>query len=162
MEKTEEENIYIRILKFWKEHPKGFSYNELTNIVKPNEWENNLIQKYMYHAVLNSKKHNTVLHETIFLESRISKASNKQYWNSDLKMLNEDFWSEAEDINYAISDAQFSLKYDAYFNYIDYLELQKAIDNSKQASKQAKIAIYVAVWLGLIQIWIQIYEAIIK
>jgi len=48
-------------------------------------------------------------------------------------------------MNESIRNSHFILKYDAYFNYIDYLELQKAIENSKEASSQARLAMYIAV-----------------
>lgn len=82
-----------------------------------------------------------------------------------IQLLDEDSWSEEQRINYAISNAQFTLKYDAYFNYIDYLELQKAIENSNEANKHAKeaknLALW-AIWMAVIVGTIQIIIDIIK
>jgi hypothetical protein len=153
MNKIKEENLYLRVLKFWETYPKGFSYNLLKRVVRPNEWENDIIKRYLYNAVLNNNSWNKVLHETIFIEARINSSIPNPLGDSFISMPLETL-SEEQIINNAIWENEFILKYDAYFNYIDYLELQKAIENSKEASSQAKLAMYIAISLWIIQIYI--------
>ncbi len=157
METLKENNLYLRVLKFWESHPKWFSYAELTAVVKPKEWEDNIIKRYMHNAILNWKIGNNVLHESVFLESRITDIPNNDYVQNvatDTGM----FSSELTRINSALNNAIFILKYDAYFNYIDYLELQKAIENSNEANTHAKWAKNLALWA----IWIAIITWIIQ
>jgi hypothetical protein len=125
----------------------------LKRVVRPNEWENDIIKRYLYNAVLNNNSWNKVLHETIFIEARINSSIPNPLGDSFISMPLETL-SEEQIINNAIWENEFILKYDAYFNYIDYLELQKAIENSKEASSQAKLAMYIAISLWIIQIYI--------
>ena len=157
MKELKKNNLYLKVLKFWESHPGWFTYEKLKLWVKLEEWETNIILRYLYNAVLNNEPRNQTLHETIFLEIRIDPIPEGMSlkWISTPTILNE---SEKQKIETAIQDTVFTLKYDAYFNYIDYLELQKAIENSKQASSHAKIAIWIATILGFIQILIWIIQ----
>jgi hypothetical protein len=147
MNKIKENNLYLRILKFWEAHPEWFTYKQIESVLSPKDWEDRIIQEYLLNAVKNSKFFDSI------------------YWGNYKDTVffmlerQDDIRNRADPIEY-LSKSTFIIKYDAFFNYIDYLELQKAIENSKQASIQAKIAIYVAVGLWVIQIivWIiQIY-----
>ncbi len=154
MEKLNKNNLYLRILEFWEAHPKWFTYSELKKNTTLQNWEDDVIRRYLYNAVLNNNESNKVLHETIFLKINIS---HNQPWQTveTTKLI---LPSEEEKMNESIRNSHFILKYDAYFNYIDYLELQKAIENSKEASSQARLAMYIAVWLWLIQIIVWIIQ----
>lgn len=75
------------------------------------------------------------------------------------------FSSDLERITTIVKKATFIIKYDAFFNYIDYLELQKAIENSNEANKHAEEAKNLALWaiwmaviVGIIQIIIDIIK----
>lgn len=133
MQKINENNLYLRILKFWEAHPKGFTYYEIKAWLSLEEWEDNFIQQNLINSLeswrISSYGINPNL-ETIFVPL----------------------------VKGNMTESKFILKYDAYFNYIDYLELQKAIENSKEASSQARLAIYIAVWLWLIQIIVWIIQ----
>ena len=51
------ENIYIRIIKFGIEHPKGFNYDEIINNkqLKLNNWEINIVDRYLERAFKNEQ-----------------------------------------------------------------------------------------------------------
>jgi hypothetical protein len=152
MEKLKETNLYLRILKFWESHPKWFSYKDLVNSTKPSNWEDIIIKRNMYNAILNRRPSSKIAHETIFLEVKIDTVPEDQYLPLT-PVLSFGKPSEETIINDAINRTIFVLKYDAYFNYIDYLELQKAIENSNEANnhaKNAKILAIISIWIAII------------
>ncbi len=152
MEKIKESNLYLRILEFWEAYPKGFSYNLLKRAIRPNDWENTIIKRYLYNAVLNKNSLNKILHETIFIEVTIdSNIPNPLTDIHDIPLFKREL-SEEQIIDKAIWENEFILKYDAYFNYIDYLELRKAIENSNEANNHAKEAKLYAIWSIIIAI----------
>ncbi len=57
-----------------------------------------------------------------------------------------------------IENHKFILKYDAYFNYIDYLELQAAKKSSIEANKNAKYALWAVVFTTLVSIILTIFQ----
>lgn len=57
-----------------------------------------------------------------------------------------------------IENHKFVLKYDAYFNYIDYLELQAAKQASIEASKNAKYALWAVAFTTLVSIILTIIQ----
>ena len=139
MDKIKENNLYLRILKFWEEHTEWFTYKQIKERLKLQDWENQIIEEYLINALKNSKYYDTIYwgnyKDSVFfmIECEIPQFS-------------------SHSLEHDIDRAKFIIKYDAYFNYIDYLELQKAIENSKEANNHAKNAKR----LALISIWIAI------
>jgi hypothetical protein len=154
MKNIQEDNLYLKVLEFWVYHPKWFTYTELSTKVDLQNWEDTVIKRYLYNAVLNNHENNKVLHETIFLKINIDTIKGF-LWITQVTILDT---SEESRISETILSSHFILKYDAYFNYIDYLELQKAIKNSKEASSHARLAMYIAVGLWIIQIIVWIIQ----
>lgn len=159
MEKINENNLYLKILKFWEKHPKWFTYDELRKSISLESWQDDMVRRYFYNAALNNKERNSVLHETMFIKIDIDMISD--WIKSSHIPMHPDGDSENEKINREIWNSRFILKYDAYFNYIDYLELQKAIENSNEANEHAKNAKNLALWAIWIAIATWIMQSII-
>lgn len=135
MNKQKIKNLYIKILEFGEERFDGFSYKDLINDKSLNldEKEKLIIDKHFEIAFKNREKvmmgfsdatNNT---ETIFMLSQ---------WKGG--RYNE--------------ESKYILGYNAYFNYIDYLELQEARSNAETAKRDARISIYIATITLLVSI----------
>ena len=90
MNSINKNNLYLRVLKFGESHPGWFTYANLRSKIKLEEWEVNIILRYLYNAVLNNQSWNQTLHETIFLEIRIDPIPEGMYlkWISTPTILN--------------------------------------------------------------------------
>ena len=148
METLKDNNLYLRILKFWEKNQKWFAYPELQQELQLEDWEDDIIKVYLYNAVLNNRERNEGLHETMFIKININ-SQRWVKWTSPVIIIDP---SETEKINESLANNHFIIKYDAYFNYVDYLELKKAIENSNEANTHAKWAKNLALWA----IWIAI------
>lgn len=152
MNKIKENNLYLRILKFWEAHPKGFTYEDINKAINPQPWENKIIKRYLYNAVLNNSPANKVTHETIFIEVKIDSSIPDKWKIHYIPETIEEKLSEEDIINKNIWKNEFILKYDAYFNYIDYKELTEALKSSREAKIIAIISIIIAIITWLFQI----------
>jgi hypothetical protein len=56
----------------------------------------------------------------------------------------------------------FILKYDSFFNYVDFLELKAAFASSETAKKQSRYALFVSSFLALASIVISIYSICVQ
>lgn len=114
--KKESKNLYIRIAKFAANSHEGFSATELKDALNLNEWEVRIVDEYIRNALMNGN-----------------------YNGAEIGMQ-----STLDTMFFAIErgeTAKFIIKYDAYFNYMDYLELQAAKQTSIDANKNANKAL---------------------
>ncbi len=117
-----ENHLYIKIAKYALLKPEGFSPIELKSELNLNHWEERVVNKNFQNACdARNKTDNTL--DTIFLII--------DYINNDPQQN-------------AVNTSKYILKYDAFFNYLDYLEFQEARKSSKQAIESAKTAINIA------------------
>lgn len=120
-------HLYIKIARYALLKPEGFSPNELLRDIQLNEWENRVIQKNFQNACdARISADNTL--NTIFLII--------DYINNN-PLIN------------AVNTSKYILKYDAFYDYLDYLEFQEARKSSKQAMDTSKTAIKIA-WITLV------------
>lgn len=129
------QSLYIKVAEFGVTHPDGFSQAELEDKLDLNEWEVKVVGEYFRNALMNglylgSEQRTLTALDTIFLVVERG------------------------------DSAKFILKFDAYFNYIDYLEYGEALNSSKTARKLAFIALAVSSLLALASILIQLYGSV--
>ncbi len=146
-----ENNLYVRICKFGNDFPEGFTYEQIKTGLQIDEddWESKIIKDYMLSAlrsgridvIINGGRSNNVVNPS--LDSMffvIEKVKNENEINGHI----------------------FILKYDSFFNYIDYLELKAAFASSETAKKQARSALIVSASLALASIVISIYSIFVQ
>ena len=130
-------NIYLKVLEFGKNKPKGFSFNELTSYFgnKLEEWEVSVLHHHAQTAFVN-KTNIRPQKDSMFT----CVVHGKDIYNS-----------------------KFALSLESYFKYIDYLELKQAKkishdanENSKRAQELAIQAIIVAIMVPLLIEWEEI------
>ena len=112
MNSSDKDNLYIRISEFGRKHPEGFSASELKGALELNEWEIRIVDEYIRNAIMNG-----------------------QYLGKEMGMQ-----STLDTMFFVIvrgDDAKFIIKYDAYFNYIDFLEFKEALKSSNTAKNLA-------------------------
>lgn len=128
-QEKEEDSIHLRAVKYGYEHPNGFSYKSIAHHYSKRlaEWE---VVKEFLHVARNNKDAG-LNHITPFVLLQRNGS--------------------------AIDDSVFVLSYEAFFNYLDYLELQQARKSAKDANFYARIAIGIAtlafVMSALFSIW---------
>ncbi len=131
-----ENNIYIKILEYGQEHMAGFTYEEIKTAltIKNDSWEDKLIKGYMHNAVKSGGKENKEIHLD---GSRTYRTQNE--WES-MPQLDSIFWviDKSDEYSKDIYLWKYTLRYDAYSNYIDYLELQFARKNAEAANRNAE------------------------
>lgn len=148
MEKLNNLNLYIKILEFGHARIEGFTYNEIIESLQiiQDSWEDKIIKSYIFNALHSGEiidfispnsGHNSAIRPTmdsIFIVIEKGKDIEK---NENHKLV---------------------LKYDAYFNYIDYLELQAAKQSSVEANKNAKYALWAVAFTTLVSIILTIIQ----
>lgn len=136
-------NLYIKILEFGENNPDGFTYNDLVNnkILSFSEPEKKIIDKHFRIAFKNAEKERSNLPE---------------FTNNTETIFMLIGWTGG---NYNENN-NYTIGYDAYFNYVDYLELQEARKNAETAKRDAKISIYIAVWALVVSIIFSIIQII--
>ncbi len=124
--------IYIKILEFGVNHPDGFTYEEIEKSLHLNEWEKKIVNKFVDLALTTGRPSIS----SGSLGSYIPESENSLFF----LIANE---SGAE---------RFILTHIAFFNYIDYLELQAAKETSVSANRNAKTALWAVVFTALLSI----------
>jgi hypothetical protein len=133
--KPMEQNLYIRLLEFGLSQPDGFSHAELEAHLNLNEWETKIVNKFVELAL------NT---------GRTSFARDGSYipdsGNTIFVLISNDH----------PVGGRFILSHNAFFSYLDYLELQSARETSKSANRNAKLALWAVCFTTLISIAVSI------
>ncbi|MBP9812551.1 hypothetical protein KBC86_04160 [Candidatus Gracilibacteria bacterium] len=130
MKEIDKNNLYLKVLEFGVSHPSGFKLKDLLEKLRLEEWEAAIVYEYARIALFN-RYNNLSPRDTIFL--KIDKSS------AETSGLN--IKSERDEI----MNGLLILRHDSFLSYIDYLELQQAINNSKEANKHAKTATIIAI-----------------
>ena len=144
-----ENNLYIRISEFGNRYPLGFTFEEITKDLQVNEdsWEAKIISDYMHNA-LRSGRLDRVMPRNV----DVVNPSFDTMFFVILKAGNED----------NVNGHKYILKYDSFFNYIDYLELKEAYASSKSAKKGAKNALLISASLAIASIVVSIVSIVIQ
>jgi hypothetical protein len=146
-----ENNLYIRICKFGNEFPKGFTYEQIKTGLQivEDDWESKIIKDYMLNALRSGR-----------LDSIITGSNHKGVVNPSLESM---FFVIAKKENETdVNGHTFILKYDSFFNYVDYLELKAAFASSETAKKQSHFALFISSILALASIVISIYSIYVQ
>jgi hypothetical protein len=138
-------NFYLKIAEFGYDHSDGFTEEELKEYLRKyfewNEYKEKIIRDTLMDAVRNgAESHNR--------DDGINPSRDTMF-----------VFMGARDVD-GINTSIFTLTYDAFFNYVDYLEFQEAIKSSETAKKHALWAIAISAFLALTSICIQIYNPI--
>lgn len=131
MSASDKNNLYIRIAEFCTNYPAGFTQDELKNSLLLNEWETRVVDENFRNALMNG-----------------------QYAGQQIGMptsLDTMFFVVERGEN-----AKFIMKYEAYFNYVDYLEFQEALRSSRTAMRLSWVAIILSSVLAIISIFVQL------
>jgi hypothetical protein len=117
------ESIHLRAVRFGydKKHRNGFLYSEIKEwyaTKRPEEWK--LVDEYLSEAYRNKEEGRNQTTPFILLEKLKNENENKD-------------------------KCKYALSYEAYFNYLDYLELVEARKTSEEAKKQSTLAIWIAI-----------------
>jgi hypothetical protein len=146
-----ENNLYVRICKFGNEFPKGFTYEQIKTGLEIGEddWESKIIKDYMLNALRSGQ-----------LDTLITVGGCDYVVNPSLDSM---FFAIARVKNESdVNGHTFILKYDSFFNYVDYLELKAAFASSETAKKQARYALIVSASLALASIVISIFSICVQ
>lgn len=135
LKNKENKNLYIRLLEFGDRHFNGFSYKEIIEDkeLDLNEWEKGVVDAYL-------KNSSDSANQNIVKQSPIK---------SDIFVLIEkghEIFNQKED------SKKYIINYEAYFNYIDYLELVEARKTAEDANNHAIWSIRVAIGTLVISI----------
>jgi len=144
-------NLYIRICKFGNEFPKGFTYEQIKTGLQIDEddWESKIIKDYMLNALRSGR-----------LDTIITGVKSNSVVNPSLESMF--FVIEKVKNENEVDGHTFILKYDSFFNYVDYLELKAAFASSETAKKQASSALCVSASLALASIIISILSICVQ
>lgn len=128
-------NLYIKLFEFANKYPQGFNYPTLIKEVSLEEWEIKITQQYLSNACKNHDRSGGTypILESPFITT---------YFGGD----------------YYGADCKYTLSYDAYFDYLDYIELKEARKWSVEAKIQSKKAIAIAIWTLVISIILSIFS----
>jgi len=142
-----ENNLYVRICKFGNEFPKGFTYEQIKTGLQiiEDDWESKIIRDYMLNALRSGR-----------LDISVSGGKADAVVNPSLDSMF--FVIEKVENENEVKGHTFILKYDSFFNYVDYLELKAAFASSETAKKQASSALIVSASLALASIVISIFS----
>ena len=130
------DNFYIKLFEFANKYPKGFDYQTLEDTIKPEDWEKKIIQQYLKNACENNARSSSF----------------------DMTILGTPFITLFTGSDYFGKECKYTLSYDAYFNYLDYIELKEARKWSKDAEKHAKVAISIAIVSLVLSIIFSIWQ----
>lgn len=132
------DNLYIRISEFGNQNPKGFTYEQIKAGLQLNDsdWEAKVIVSYMKNA-LRSGREDIAIGIGAALQTNINP-------NLDSMFLVIQRGQNENNVNEHV----YIMKYDSFFNYIDYLELKEAYASSISARKQAQAALIISAILA--------------
>lgn len=143
-----EKHLYIKVSEFNYAHPEWFSPNELSASINFSNWEIKILKQHFSNAFHSSRNTAISTLETIFFV--VEPRSAMQDWD-------------------AINNSKFTLKSEAFFNYLDYLELQEArkisqqaIRSSAEATQLAQKSIFYAKWALILSIVFSICWIIVQ
>lgn len=144
-------SLYIKISKFALNHPDGFSYPELKEGISviDGSWEDKIIKSYIYNALKSGETNNLLgpyTGHSYNIETIVTPALDSIF-----------FIIEKRD---HLNECRFILKYDAYFNYVDYLEYREALKASESAKHVAYWSIGISVVLSLVSVFVQIFGSV--
>lgn len=143
--------LYIAISEYGYNHPEGFTYAEIKEGLELSNggWEDKILIKHMTNALESGDKNYYPEPNSFNEELVVTPAIDSMFFVINKESLKGN--------SYDLSDGhKFILKYDAYFNYIDYLEYKEAIRSSKIALRIAIISIIIT----LVSILFQIFGSI--
>jgi hypothetical protein len=146
-----ENDLYIRICKFGNDFPKGFTYEQIKTGLQIDEddWESKIIKDYMLNALRSGR-----------LDSIITGVKSNSVVNPSLESM---FFVIAKKENETdVNGHTFILKYDSFFNYVDYLELKASFASSETAKKQSRNALLVSSFLAVASIVISIISICVQ
>jgi len=127
-----EHSVYIDILEYGVNHPKGFYEREIFNNVGENDIEKDIVSQLIWNA----------------------KSNKFRLFAGQLPSLDTPFtiikYNSTSQIDFP--DATYILTFDAQIKYLDYFKLQEARKSSKQASIYAITAIVISIITMIIQI----------
>ena len=135
-----EKDIYIKILEYGINHVNGFTYNEIMGAKELKElkgWELNMIDKYLLNAYRNKQ----------YIE---------QMKPADLETMF--FTIEAGGSNYKDNTYKYGLNLDSRFKYIDYIELKETREMSRNANRNAIIAISITIITTFVSILLTLWQ----
>ena len=115
-----EDSIHLRAVRFGAEHQHGFTYAEIEKKYKthrPKDWK--VVDEFLNEAVNNKSYKESVQRVTPFVVLDWGKNGN---------------------------DRVFILSYEAYFNYLDFLELVQARKNANSAFLTALVALAISIF----------------
>ena len=138
MNSINKDNLYIKIAEFGKNNSRGFKKSQLIKALKlsAGDWEIRIIDEYINNAVSNN---------TLAIYGGGSRGT----------------ISGLDTMFFAIErghDPTLIIKYDAFFNYVNYLEYEYALESSKEASKLARWSIWISVGLGTLSFVFELYQ----
>jgi hypothetical protein len=115
--KKDEDSIHLRAVRWGFKKPNGFGYTEIEKHYSKREQEWEVVKVFLMNARRN-KDASTNLNTPYMVLKTTGSGDN---------------------------EATFTLNYDAYFNYLDYLELVMAQRNARSAFWTAIIAIFISI-----------------
>ncbi len=147
-----ENNLYVRICEFGNEFPKGFTYEQIkTGLqISEDDWESKIIKDYMLNALRSGR-----LDVTVYGGGKADRVVSPSL--DSMFFVIEKVENENE-----VDGHTFILKYDSFFNYVDYLELKAAFASSETAKKQARSALRVSSFLAVASIVISTFSIIVQ
>lgn len=140
MDKTLETNQFIDTLKFGLEHQKdGISYNEMVLHLKSKNWtkiDNPSFRRWFYKNFFCQQAYNDNKNEhPLNLWATLSIPIEPKYDNDKSVITGE-----------------------AYFKYLEYIDVKSALENAASSTKIAYGAILITLIVGLIQIAIALFQ----
>ena len=112
-----ENSIHLRAVRYGFQRPNGFSYNEIEHHYSRRADEWGVVKVFLHNARRNNDVSTSL--NTPYMVLKTTGSSD--------------------------NEATFTLNYDAYFNYLDYLELMMARRNAMSAFWTAIIAIVISI-----------------
>jgi len=113
-----EKNFYIKVVEFGLKKPDGFSDGDIIDnkALELKDWEKEILRRYLENAKVNYKQTGT-----------FGKSGHSETLFSVIKNDKDGF--------------KYSITFDTYFKYYDYLELKFARENAESAKKLATWAL---------------------
>lgn len=121
-----EKSIFLKIIEYGLNFPKGFKYLDIVNGLNLESWETKIVNKYLEGAHLNARN-SRISHQAGQVETPFVLIENGN---------SESFMDPSH--TYLVS-------FDANFKYIDYQELKFARETSKEARKYSMVAITISI-----------------
>ena len=138
-----EKNIYIKIFEFGNKNLDGFDYDKIIqDIVGLKDWEKLIIEENIRNAWYN-----------------------KNYLGTSGFNSKESFFycMNHGGGNYGLASGnKYIINSESFFNYLDYIELKEARKNSKDAQKNATIAIWIAIATFLVSSILSVIEIYLR